>query len=78
MDQWCWMGFLPYPSPIRGEFRIAGPTTVIHVVDDDALFSTAIARLLRASGYEVALYESGDQLLGARAEVTQNNRRRKL
>jgi FixJ family two-component response regulator len=36
---------------------------VIHVVDDDVLFRTAIARLLRASGYEVTLYESGDQLL---------------
>jgi FixJ family two-component response regulator len=63
MDQWCWMGFLPYTSPILGEYSKAGPTTVIHVVDDDALFRTATARLLRASGYEVALYESGDQLL---------------
>ncbi len=36
---------------------------VIHVVDDDASFRTAIARLLRASGYQVALYESGDDLL---------------
>lgn len=37
--------------------------TVIHVVDDDASFRTAIGRLLRASGYEVALYESAKQLL---------------
>jgi FixJ family two-component response regulator len=36
---------------------------VIHVVDDDTSFRTAIARLLRASGYQVALYESGDQFL---------------
>ena len=36
---------------------------VIHVVDDDTMFRTAIARLLRASGYQVALYESGDQFL---------------
>ena len=35
----------------------------IHVVDDDALFRTAVARLLRASGYQVALYESGEQFL---------------
>jgi RNA polymerase sigma factor (sigma-70 family) len=35
---------------------------IIHIVDDDASFRTAIARLLRASGYDVALYESGDQL----------------
>ena len=32
---------------------------VVHVVDDDASFRTAIARLLRASGYQVALYEFG-------------------
>jgi FixJ family two-component response regulator len=38
-------------------------TAVVHVVDDDALFRTAVARLLRTSGYEVALYESGAQLL---------------
>jgi RNA polymerase sigma factor (sigma-70 family) len=37
---------------------------VIHVVDDDAPFRTAVARLLRAAGYQVALYESGDHLLG--------------
>ena len=36
---------------------------VIHVVDDDASFRTAVARLLRASGYQVALYGSGEQLL---------------
>ena len=37
--------------------------SVIHVVDDDAPFRTAVARLLRAAGYQVALYESGDHLL---------------
>jgi FixJ family two-component response regulator len=42
---------------------MAGSPTVIRVVDDDAPFRAAIARLLKASGYEVALYESGDQLL---------------
>jgi FixJ family two-component response regulator len=36
---------------------------VVHVVDDDASFRTAVARLLRASGYRVALYESGDKFL---------------
>jgi FixJ family two-component response regulator len=36
---------------------------VVHIVDDDASFRTAVARLLRAAGYEVALYESGDQVL---------------
>jgi len=36
---------------------------VIHVVDDDLSFRTAIGRLLRASGYEVEEYESAQQLL---------------
>jgi RNA polymerase sigma factor (sigma-70 family) len=38
------------------------PSTV-HVVDDDASFRTAVARLLRASGYQVVLYESADRFL---------------
>jgi RNA polymerase sigma factor (sigma-70 family) len=37
--------------------------TLIHVVDDDPSFRTAISRLLRAAGYEVAAYESAQQLL---------------
>jgi FixJ family two-component response regulator len=36
---------------------------VIHVVDDDVSFRTAIARLLKACGYQIALYESARQLL---------------
>jgi len=36
---------------------------VLHVIDDDASFRTAIGRLLRASGYEVVLYQSGDEFL---------------
>jgi RNA polymerase sigma factor (sigma-70 family) len=39
------------------------PLPTIHVVDDDASFSKAVGRLLRISGYQVALYESGDQFL---------------
>jgi FixJ family two-component response regulator len=41
---------------------IITPAT-IHVVDDDPSFRVAIARLLRAAGYQVILYESGQQLL---------------
>ena len=37
--------------------------TVVHVVDDDVSFRVAISRLLRASGYEVSLYESARHLL---------------
>jgi len=36
---------------------------LIHVVDDDMSFRLAVARLLRAAGYEVALYESGHHFL---------------
>jgi RNA polymerase sigma factor (sigma-70 family) len=36
---------------------------VIHVVDDDSSFRSAIAGLLSAAGYEVALYETSQQLL---------------
>jgi FixJ family two-component response regulator len=36
---------------------------VIHVVDDDASFRTAVARLLKAAGYQIVLYESADRLL---------------
>ena len=36
---------------------------VIHVVDDDASFRMALARLLQAAGYRIALYESANQLL---------------
>ncbi len=35
----------------------------IHVVDDDPSFRVAIGRLLRAAGYQVVVYESGQQLL---------------
>src|SRR5687767_4183968 len=43
--------------------RSAAP--LIHVVDDDDGFRTAVARLLRASGYDVALHESGERFLEA-------------
>jgi len=36
---------------------------IIHIVDDDASFRTAIGDLLSACGYRVALYESAKQLL---------------
>jgi len=42
---------------------MTGAAALVHVVDDDASFRTAVARLLRAAGYQVALYESGDQFL---------------
>ena len=36
---------------------------IIHIVDDDASFRTAVGNLLGACGYRVALYESAQQLL---------------
>jgi FixJ family two-component response regulator len=39
--------------------------SVIHVVDDDPSFRSAISRLLRVSGYEVAEYESATLFLAA-------------
>ncbi|MGC1570937.1 MAG: response regulator [Pseudolabrys sp.] len=36
---------------------------VIHIVDDDASFRTAVGRLLREFGYEIVVYESAKQLL---------------
>jgi RNA polymerase sigma factor (sigma-70 family) len=43
------------------------PTTpavaTIHVVDDDTMFRNSMARMLRASGYQTAIYESGDDFL---------------
>jgi RNA polymerase sigma factor (sigma-70 family) len=36
---------------------------IIHIVDDDASFRTAVGELLSACGYRVALYESAKQLL---------------
>jgi FixJ family two-component response regulator len=36
---------------------------LIHIVDDDLSFRTSMSRLLRASGYQTALYESGSAFL---------------
>ncbi len=43
--------------------------SVIHIVDDDEAFRTAISRVLKAAGYSVAIYPSaGDFLLKAPGE----------
>lgn len=46
------------------------PTPVIHVVDDDDSFRTAVTRLLRAAGYEVRSYPSAGEFLLARPANT--------
>jgi FixJ family two-component response regulator len=50
-------------SPSRAMGTGDAMMPLVHVVDDDAAFRTAIARVLQASGYRVALYESGRSLL---------------
>jgi FixJ family two-component response regulator len=47
---------------------MTGPP-VIHIVDDDASFRTAISRLLNASGYEVVAYDSAAAFLSAIASA---------
>jgi hypothetical protein len=44
-------------SLAEGENRMPG-AAVIHIVDDDPSFRTAISRVLNVSGYEVVSYES--------------------
>jgi RNA polymerase sigma factor (sigma-70 family) len=46
------------------------PTPVIHVVDDDDAFRTAVTRLLRAAGYEVRSYPSAGEFLLAQPANT--------
>jgi FixJ family two-component response regulator len=41
----------------------ASPTPIIHVVDDDPSFRTAVTRLLRAAKYEVLGYASASEFL---------------
>src|SRR5205823_6873759 len=55
-------------SPCRrgrggGRDRMTGAAAVIHVVDDDRSFLTAVTRMLRASGYAVKTFDSAGGLL---------------
>jgi len=55
-------------SAVSGKIRAgmsADEPCTIHVVDDDERFRTAVARLLRVSGYEVATYASASAFLDA-------------
>jgi two-component system, LuxR family, response regulator FixJ len=42
---------------------MSGGTPVVHIVDDDAAFLAAVARLLKAAGYSVRTHPSAAQLL---------------
>jgi FixJ family two-component response regulator len=45
---------------------MTSPSPIIHVVDDDESFRTAVTRLLKAAGYEVRGYASAGAFLLAR------------
>jgi FixJ family two-component response regulator len=47
-------------TPFSGERHVQG---LVHIVDDDASFRTAMERRLRRAGYEVAVYASAQPLL---------------
>jgi len=42
---------------------VSEPAPVVHVVDDDASFLTAVSRLLRAAGYTVRTFSKAEDLL---------------
>jgi len=42
------------------------PVPIVHVVDDDASFLTAVSRLLRANGFSVKTYSSAHKFLAQR------------
>jgi FixJ family two-component response regulator len=49
---------------------MTAPIPVVHVVDDDESFRTAVTRLLRAAGYEVRCHSSAGEFLLAHPENT--------
>jgi FixJ family two-component response regulator len=46
--------------------------TVVHVVDDEPAVRKAVGRLLRAAGYDVAVYESAEHLLDRLPEKSES------
>jgi FixJ family two-component response regulator/signal transduction histidine kinase len=52
-----------FTTVVQGQRDMNKSAPVVHVVDDDASFRSAIGELLGISGYRVFLYESATQLL---------------
>src|ERR1043166_7170814 len=50
-------------SGLQSASGAAAAPPLVHVVDDDQSFRTAVGRMLRLCEFDVALYESADQLL---------------
>ena len=55
----------PRPSTPDTRHSCVSPTPIIHVVDDDRSFRTAVTRLLRAAKYEVRGYASAAEFLNS-------------
>jgi two-component system response regulator FixJ len=57
---------VPFRLPILLRQWMSETAAVVHVVDDDASFLTAISRLLRANGLSVRTYSSAHEFLAQR------------
>lgn len=51
------------PATEPGPSSASSAPPLVHVVNDDGSFRAAVGRMLRMSNFDVALYESADQLL---------------
>src|SRR5271165_4372997 len=58
-----WGGVSLHSAFVQGVRHMTNALPIVHIVDDDVSFRTAIGDLLSACGYTVALYESATQLL---------------
>src|ERR1039457_5036931 len=56
-------GFSFHPTVIQLAQSMSNIAPIIHIIDDDASFRTAMGDLLRACDYRVAHYESAAQFL---------------
>ena len=57
------MPYLSSACGLRGALGVFSLRSIIHIVDDDPSFRTAVGRLLREAGYEILAYELAQQLL---------------
>jgi FixJ family two-component response regulator len=60
----------PKPAHLTVSETIVTSAPIVHVVDDDESFRTAIARLLRATNYEVRTYSNANDFLSRFFEDT--------
>src|ERR1700716_3265233 len=60
-----WHTFKPYLAASRRARRAMTSKGIVHVVDDDEPLRRAMARLLRAAGFETVVYETAQAVLNA-------------